>query len=275
VADGTGQGRVLTQASGERRKGSLTVVGTGIQLGLHATPQTRAVLARADEVLYMVTDPLAGLWIEGLNPNARSLGRFYDPGKDRVETYAEMVEEILAAVRSGREVTAAFYGHPGVFVDPGHEAVKRARVEGFRARMLPAISAEDCLFADLGLDPGETGCQSYEATAFLIYRHRVEPSALLVLWQIAFLGDRTTPVAPPRPPLELLVERLREVYPAAHETIVYEASPYAVCDASVQRLPLADLAGAEVAPMATLVVPPSAKREPDVTMRARLGLPRP
>jgi hypothetical protein len=33
--------------------------------------------------------------------------------------------------------------------------------------MLPGISAEDCLFADLGIDPGIYGCQSYEATDFL------------------------------------------------------------------------------------------------------------
>jgi hypothetical protein len=34
--------------------------------------------------------------------------------------------------------------------------------------MLPAVSAEDCLFADLGVDPGAAGCQSHEAADFLI-----------------------------------------------------------------------------------------------------------
>jgi len=29
--------------------------------------------------------------------------------------------------------------------------------------MLPGISAEDCLVADLGIDPASSGCQSYEA----------------------------------------------------------------------------------------------------------------
>jgi hypothetical protein len=35
--------------------------------------------------------------------------------------------------------------------------------------MLPAISAEDCLFADLGVDPADHGCPSYEATDFLVH----------------------------------------------------------------------------------------------------------
>ena len=50
------------------------------------------------------------------------------------------------------------------------------------------ISAEACLFADLGLDPGTTGCQSYEATAFLARTPPVDTEAVLVLWQVSVLG---------------------------------------------------------------------------------------
>ena len=84
---------------------------------------------------------------------------------------------------------AVFYGHPGVFVNPSHRAVAQARAEGFRAAMLPGVSAEDCLFADLGLDPGAHGCQSYEATDFVIRRRSCYPSALLILWQVGALGE--------------------------------------------------------------------------------------
>jgi uncharacterized protein YabN with tetrapyrrole methylase and pyrophosphatase domain len=254
--------------------GSLTVVGTGIQLASQVTPQARAAIERADEVLYLVADPLTAVWIERLNPNARSLDRHYEPGRDRAETYAAIVEETLGSVRAGRRVCVAFYGHPGVFVDPGHEAVGRAREEGFPARMLPAVSAEDCLVADLGLDPGELGCQSYEATAFLVYRFRVEPSALLILWQIGFLGQVATTTDPAPLPLDVLVERLAEHYPEEHEVVVYEAAVYPILEPHVERLPLAGLRDAEVPPMATLVVPPSARAQADNAMIDRLGLPR-
>jgi uncharacterized protein YabN with tetrapyrrole methylase and pyrophosphatase domain len=254
--------------------GSLTVVGTGIQLASQVTPQARAAIEHADEVLYLVADPLTAVWIERLNPDARSLDRHYEPGRDRGETYAAIVEETLAGVRAGRRVCVAFYGHPGVFVDPGHEAVRRARQEGFRARMLPAVSAEDCLVADLGLDPGELGCQSYEATAFLVYRFRVEPSALLVLWQVGFLGQLTTTADPAPLPLDVLVERLTEHYPAEHEVMVYEAAVYPILEPHVERLPLAALPAAEISPMATLVVPPATRAPADDAMIDRLGLPR-
>jgi hypothetical protein len=51
----------------------------------------------------------------------------------------------------------ALYGHPGVFACVGHEAIERARAEGIDAQMLPGISAEDCLFAELGVDPAVGG----------------------------------------------------------------------------------------------------------------------
>src|SRR2546429_6584747 len=55
---------------------------------------------------------------------------------------------------------------------------RQAREEGFEAEMLPAVSAEDCLFADLGVDPGDEGCQSFEATSFLLFRSEEHTSEL-------------------------------------------------------------------------------------------------
>ncbi|MFI1583783.1 hypothetical protein [Embleya sp. NPDC020630] len=78
--------------------------------------------------------------------------------------------------------------HPGVFAFPGHEAVRRARLDGIPARMLAGSSAGDWLFADPGLDPATRGCQSIEASDFLL-RHRVfDPTSLLVLWQVGVIG---------------------------------------------------------------------------------------
>ena len=170
-------------------RSSLTVVGVGIQVPAHVTTEARLAIERADEVLYLVADPVAAAWIKRLNSSARPLHHLYTPGEDRGEAYAAMVEEILARVRRGGEICVAFYGHPGVFVNPSHEAIHRARDEGFDARMLPGISAEDCLFADLGVDPSESGCQSYEATDLLACGREIDPSAALILWQVGVVGN--------------------------------------------------------------------------------------
>ena len=254
-------------------RGSLTVVGTGIQLAAHLTPEARAAIQQADEVLYLVGDPVTDSLIEDLNPRCRSLQSLCAAGGDRREAYTAMVDEILARVRAGLDVCAAFYGHPGVFVGPAHEAIRRAREEGFDATMLPGISAEDCLFADLGIDPGRTGCQSYEATDFLIRPRNVETSAVLILWQIGVIGETAYSATSDPSGLSVLIDRLRQLYPTEHETIVYEASPYPICKPLVRRVPLSELAGTEIPPLATLVVPPRRKARRDLRTITRLGLP--
>jgi uncharacterized protein YabN with tetrapyrrole methylase and pyrophosphatase domain len=250
--------------------GSLTVVGTGIAMGVHLTPQSRAEIERADEFLYLMVDSLSDSWIANLNPNSHSLRRHYAPDRKRSETYEAMVEQILASVRAGRDVCAAFYGHPGVCAFPSHEAIRRAREEGFPARMLPSVSAEDCLFADLGVDPGESGCQSYEATDFLLRRRKFDPTAALVLWQVAFIGVTQAPVAPAPKTFKVLVEYLLEFYDPSNEAVLYEASPYPVGRSSVRRVRLGDLADAELGPLATLYIAPRDSAGIDPAMRERL-----
>lgn len=255
--------------------GSLTVVGTGIQLGTHLTREAALRLETADVVLSLVAEPGMQAALEDLNPRTRSLHDLYELGESRGEAYEAMAEEILRHVREGKKVVAAFYGHPGVFVAPSHAAIEKARAEGFEATMLPAVSAEDCLFADLGVDPSRFGCQSYEATDFLVHRRRIDPTAALVLWQIGTVGSTAAAATTQATGLPVLVEALFEHYPPEHEVTVYEASPYPGFDPLVRAVGLGELSAEHVTALSTLYVPPLEPAPLDLTMLDRLGLPRP
>ena len=175
-------------------------------------------------------------------------------------------------MRAGREVCVAFYGHPGVFVEPSHAAMRRAREAGFEARMLPGVSAEDCLFADLGVDPAEAGCQSYEATDFLLRRRRFDPTAALILWQVAAVAVTTYTTGLHRRGLRVLADRLLEEYPAQHRVTLYEAAVFPFGEPLVDELPLELLADCDPRPLATLYVPPLEPRPADAETARRLGL---
>src|SRR5205814_2025529 len=123
---------------------------------------------------------------------------------------------------------------------PSHEAIARARAEGYPARMLPGISAEDCLFADLGLDPAEAGCQSFEATDFLLHERPADASVPLVLWQISVIGEFGTSGAPNRAGLAVLAERLAGSHGPDHEVVLYEASPFPVGGPIIDRVRVRD-----------------------------------
>ena len=253
-------------------KGSLVVVGTGIRTVGHMTVESVAWLRQADRVLYVVGDPIAEDMIKELNPSgAESLSHYYDEGKPRIQTYEEMVERILDCVRQGMLTCLACYGHPGVFVYPSHESVRRARAEGFAATMLPGISSEDCLFADLGVDPGIGGCQSYEATDFLVNGRKIDPSSSVVLWQIGVVGDSTfkryrydTSAMP------LLIERLLQYYSPFHVAYLYEAAVLPGCQPTIVQLSIAMLGQVPMSSGYTLYIPPSVPTMADPMMYARM-----
>ena len=190
------------------KPGQLIIVGSGIgsigQLSLQAV----AHIEQADIVFYVIADSATEAFIRQKNANSFDLYKFYGDGKNRMITYIQMSEvrlvvsfeatsvsrlycchqEMLAHVRKGQNVVGVFYGHPGVFVSPSHRSIKIARKEGFTATMLPGISAEDCLFADLGIDPAIPGCVTYEATDMLIRNKPLVPSSHLVVYQVGCVG---------------------------------------------------------------------------------------
>ena len=169
-----------------------------------------------------------------------------------------MTERILADVRAGYQVVAAFYGHPGVGVEPGHAAIRLAREEGFSARMLPGVSADACLYADLGLDPLTTGVQSYDGSAFVTHQPPISPTALLLVWQIGVIGWVTPRYSRDahQPGLDRLRSVLLRYYDDHHEVIAYEASMLPIFKPTIHRGPLQQLRGLTITPATTLVVPP-------------------
>lgn len=252
--------------------GSLVVVGTGIKLIRHMTIEALDHIRRADKLLYLVVDLPTRRWLELENPSAESLDSCLVDGQPRLDSYQAMVERILDPVRAGKRVCAAFYGHPGVFVHPSHAAVARARQEGFPAVMLPGVSAEDCLFADVGVDPARHGCQSFEATDFLLCRRRFDPRSLLVLWQVGLIGEHVhRDGGYRRGGLSLLREVLLASYPEDHEVILYEAAQHPEAQPRLHRLPLGRLVEGPVSPLTTLLVPVREEAVADLELAARLA----
>src|SRR2546423_1465368 len=234
--------------------GSLTVIGTGIRTVGQLTTEAIACMQEADELIHLVSDPIAEAVIKHLAPGREvSLHGFYGEGKQRIDSYNEMVEFILSRVRNGANVCAAFYGHPGVFAFPSHESIRRARAEGFSARMLPGISAEDCLIADLGIDPAVNGCQSYEATDFLMNERMIDPSSQLILWQAGALGDWTYQTKGyDLKALPLLIDKLLTLNPPNHEVIVYEGAIFPGCESVINPVSLSELTSTHLSAASTL-----------------------
>ena len=207
------------------RPGRLVIVGSGIKSMSQFTLEALSHIEQADKVFYCVADPATDTFIEKHAKEAVDLYDLYDDGKPRHQTYTQMAEKMLREVRQGFYVVGCFYGHPGVFVNPSHRAIAIAANEGFSAVMLPGVSAEDCLFADLLVDPSRPGCQTLEATDLLLRERPVATHCHVVLFQVGAVGDlgfnfkgfKNTKFS-------VLVKRLLDIYGPEHPVVHYVAS---------------------------------------------------
>jgi precorrin-6B methylase 1 len=259
-------------AIAHKTRGSLACVGMGMTLGSHLTPLARSHIEQADVVFAGLSDGIVEKWLERMHRDVRSLQPYYREGKSRLKTYREWVELMMVEVRGGKRVCGVFYGHPGIFAWSPHKAIATARAEGFQAHMEPGISAEDCLYADLGIDPGRFGCQHFEASQLLFFERRIDVTGYLVLWQVALVGDRSLGRFATGPAYrQLLVELLQRDYPADHEVIIYRAATLPIEAPRVRRVALQELPQTALTAEETVVLPPAYALRENHEMQARLA----
>jgi precorrin-6B methylase 1 len=205
--------------------GCLTIVGTGIHGVSDFSFRAVAEIRKADVVVYHVFDRLAAGYVRSLNATAIDLYPYYGEGKQRRVTYIQMAEVMLRSVRSGFKVVGVFSGHPGVFVMASRRAISIAREEGYSARMFPAVSSVDCLFADLAVDPGVYGFQIVKAGSVLRSRVQLATGSHVALLQIGSVGDRKYSLhGYDKSKRSALFEKLIAAYDGSHESIYYLSS---------------------------------------------------
>ncbi|RDS79518.1 hypothetical protein DWU98_17120 [Dyella monticola] len=262
----------LATSKNDTCRGSLACVGMGMTLGSHLTPLARSHIEQADVVFAALSNGVVEMWLERMHPDVRSLQPYYKPGKSRMKTYREWVQVMMTEVRAGKRVCGVFYGHPGIFAWSPHKVIEVARAEGFEAHMEPGISAEDCLYADLGIDPGRFGCQHFEASQLLFYERRIDPAGYLVLWQVALTGDWSLGRLETGPAYrQVLVELLNRDYPLDHELIIYRGATLPIEKPCVRRIALRDLPHVPLTAEETVVLPPATPLKPNSVIRDRLN----
>jgi tetrapyrrole methylase family protein / MazG family protein len=255
------------------KNASLVVAGLGIKFKSHLTIEAEAYIKGSDVVFYLANEPVMSEWIHKNNPNAESLDVFYAKHFLRLHCYQAMTEYVIEALHKNQHVCFVLYGHPTLFAKPALDAVLQAKREGYYANILPGISAEDCLFADLLVNPGSGGCQSYEATDFLIYRRQIDPSSHIILWQVGIIGALGYPKYHDNTQgAQLLTEMLKLHYDSNHIVTLYEAAQYPHFEPHIVTLSLNKLPTAKFSPLSTLYIPPARKSVCDQAMLTALNM---
>lgn len=160
------------------------MVGLGLVPDRHVTAEGRALLEAAP-LLYVIesAEVFRGCF-SGYTGELRSLDGFFDAHASRVEALAAIAEHLVALCRT-EAVVLATLGNPMVASGPLAALAARARDGDISLAIVPAVSAMDVFFTDLGVDPVRTGLQVLSAD-----RAALASAALpCVLYSPAYAGD--------------------------------------------------------------------------------------
>lgn len=251
--------------------GRLVCIGVGMTAGAHLTASAKRHIERADILFIDVPNALFGAWLKDMHGDVRDVGTIRAEQRLPGETNLAIAEILLTEVRKGANVCAAFYGHPGTFGGPARVAIQLARNEGYSTHLEPSLSAEDCLYADLDIDPGKYGCQHYEASQLMRYRRSIDSSAYLVLWNVDTPQDALVAKSNTSAYRKVLLDALAGDYTPDHMVVVYRPPTLMDRNPYVLKLPLALLPWAAIGPQACVVLPPAAELLPDPIRQARLA----
>lgn len=250
----------MNEGISNNQNASLTVVGTGVKFKSHLTTEAKIHIQGSDMVFYLVNEPAIREWIINNSVRSESLNNLYSLYALRNDCYKAMTQQVMDALRQQQHVCFVLYGHPSVIAKPGLDAAIQARLEGFQSTILPGISAQDCLFSDLMINPGVSGCMSYEATDFLVYKRVLDNRSHVILWQVGFIGALGYPDRYDNSNgITVLTKTLLQYYKPSHQVTLYEAAQYPHMKPRITKVVLDELPSAECNAVTTLYIPPEAK----------------
>jgi len=204
------------------------ILGLGILNVDQVTREAERALRRSNEVLYLDTGVATQAWLESLCPQVTPLfGSSYAEGGARLQGYHHMAAKVLEAALSHPPVSFALQGHPVVGATAPGLVARAAEVLGLEVEVLPGISAMDCLFAELMLDPVVDGLQIFEATDLLLRRRPLQADVPALIWQVGAVESCLYTARTSRPErFARLRSYLLEYYPPEHRVIAVHAATH-------------------------------------------------
>jgi uncharacterized protein YabN with tetrapyrrole methylase and pyrophosphatase domain len=240
------------------------IVGTGIRGADQMTREAEAAIRHSTEVFYVGPKNGVEKYLQELCPKFTDLLPLYQEGVGRLHTYDQMSIAVLDSALEHAPVSFAAYGHPLIYVYPSYQIMTAAPWLSLRVKVLPGISALDCVLVDLGLDPSVSGLQMYEATELLVRRRPLQNDVPCLVWQVgstevAYYTEQETTAQQ----LKRLQSYLLTFYPPDHEATAVFSSPWPEVPSVFHKFPLSEMltSHALLHQGVTLFIPPVETRE--------------
>jgi uncharacterized protein YabN with tetrapyrrole methylase and pyrophosphatase domain len=242
------------------------VVGTGTVGYRQLTKEAEAALKKSDKVFLVHHQELISDYLEEFT-EVIDITDEYEDNTERSNTYQRMAERVISSAQEPDTdvVSLALYGHPMYFVDPSRIVMTEAPKHNLEVEVLPGISAIDCLYVDIGLDPSEDGLQIFEATDVLIREFELNPEVPTFLLQIGSVESTLYSMEESEPErFTNIKEHLQQFYPDDHPLYLLQTATYPISKSERIQFELSQFDTEEVSErinhMQTLYVPPIESR---------------
>lgn len=237
-------------------KKNICITGLGVKFVSHLTQEVIATIKKADKLFYLSNEPAMSSWLQREGNNPSSLEDIYFKSENRLDSYQEIANEVLNSLDDFDNVCFAVYGHP-TYLNKMTQLIKANADINIDVSILPGISSDSVMFADLGVDPVINGIMQFEATDFL--RKSIKPvtTSHLVLWQPGMIGSNGHEESHNnREGMAQLKIHLSKSYKSEHEAVVYVASQYPLRPPKVSNVKIGLLDELDIDKLATIYIPP-------------------
>lgn len=240
----------------DAQKNTLYIAGSGIKTLAHLTQECKKLINTCDKVLYLLNEPLAKEYILSKTKNSLDLNEIYFSEDSRKAVYNKITTRIITELKQCSTLGVICYGHPFFCADPFLHAAKIATNDGYNVVVFPGISAIDCMFSDLLIDPTTNGLQLYEASHLINSNKTVERLSDLIVLQVGFVNVKNHPhLESSASGFVELCHYLQSIYEPGHECYVYEASLYPSIKPRVEKIRLDKLHSCNVTTLTSIYLP--------------------
>lgn len=220
------------------------IAGLGIRNIDQMTHEVERAIRRSREVLYVDTGVATRTYLEGLCPRVSPLyENSYQESGSRLSSYENMAARVVEAALDHPPVVFAMGGHPVVGADAPFLIRDAADALDLTVQVLPGISAMDCLFADLMIDPCVHGLQMFEATDLLLRRYPLQANVPALIWQIGVIETRLHSWRRSKAQrFDRFLSHVLQFYAPSHPVTAVFSSPHPLMETQKLQFPLAKIA---------------------------------
>lgn len=218
------------------------IVGLGISHIDQITREAERCMEASNEILYVERGLGIDAFLASKCKCITDLTRLYAEGEDRQGTYRKMAATVVKAALERPPVTFALYGHPLIYSYPPFLIREMAGLLGLSVKVVPGVSAMDCIFADLFVDPSMNGIQMFEATEMLLRGRLLQTDVAALIWQIGALETGLYSTYSSRPErFQRFKDHLLRFYPSHHTVFAVHSATHSLLKPEIYEFEISDI----------------------------------